>query len=320
MKQSYPVFDLHCDLTVYLLEKPGASFENGEDIGCALPHLKAGNVTHQVCAFFTPHDPVIHGFALAQSDRLGLLAEKYDDIVAGFGNEGEDKIRLLPAVENASGICHEDEKLEDGLNRLQQLFDTWGGLAYIGFMHVSDNRFGGAAGSEKGLSDDGRILLDWLDGRPCAVDLSHASDQSARDTLDYVEKHAIRTKVLASHSNMRSVYDHPRNLPDDLLERLIGKNSLTGINFMKAYLNPEKSDYIFRHIEYALKKGAENSLAFGADFFYSTDPARGEIYHREHASASRYPDIIRRISEEFGDHIAQKIAFRNAQSFFKDRL
>ncbi len=320
MKQSYPVFDLHCDLTVYLLEKTGASFENGEDIGCALPHLKAGNVSHQVCAFFTPHDPVIHGFALAQSDRLLLLAENYNEVVAGFGENPENKIRLLPAIENASGICHEDEQLDEGFRRLQQLFDTWGGLVYIGFMHISDNRFGGAAGSNKGLSEDGRVLLDWLDGRPCAVDISHASDQSARDTLDYIEEHSIRTKVLASHSNMRSVYNHPRNLPDDLLERLIERKSLTGINFMKAYLNPEKPDYIYKHIEYALKKGAEDSLAFGADFFFSTDPSRGEIYHPEQANASRYPDIVQRISEEFGDRIAQKMAFRNAKSFFKDKL
>ena len=36
-----PVIDLHCDLTYYFIEKPNANPLDPE-IGCALPHLKAG--------------------------------------------------------------------------------------------------------------------------------------------------------------------------------------------------------------------------------------------------------------------------------------
>ena len=40
---SFPVIDLHCDMTCYLLEKKDADVFNENHIGCAIPHLIKGN-------------------------------------------------------------------------------------------------------------------------------------------------------------------------------------------------------------------------------------------------------------------------------------
>lgn len=48
------------------------------------------------------------------------------------------------------------------------------------------------------------------------VDLSHVSDETMRDTIKI-----SRAPFMFSHSNARSLCDHPRNVPDDVLD-LIG--------------------------------------------------------------------------------------------------
>jgi membrane dipeptidase len=48
------------------------------------------------------------------------------------------------------------------------------------------------------------------------VDLSHTSDNTARQAIQY-----SKAPVIWSHSSARAVHDHERNVPDDILA-LIG--------------------------------------------------------------------------------------------------
>ena len=52
-KDAYPIFDMHCDLLVYLASVKDAHPAKKEDIGCALPYLQGGNVKLQVLAIYT---------------------------------------------------------------------------------------------------------------------------------------------------------------------------------------------------------------------------------------------------------------------------
>lgn len=48
------------------------------------------------------------------------------------------------------------------------------------------------------------------------VDLSHTSDATAKQALNHT-----KAPIIWSHSSARSIYNVPRNVPDDIL-RLIG--------------------------------------------------------------------------------------------------
>lgn len=314
-----PVIDLHCDLTYYFIEKPDATPMDPE-IGCAFPHLKTGNVMAQVLGFFTPSTPITHGTAKQQAKILNTLLYNYPDQVEKFTGQNLDgtspQTTLIAAIENASGFCHEDEKLDDGLNELEKIIKITDGIFYIGFMHWTDNRFGGAAGSKTGLKDDGKVLLDYLDNRNITVDLAHSGDNLISDIFDYVYKKNLNIPLIASHSNFRKIWDHPRNLPDELAREIMKYGGLIGMNFMMDYLGEDDSS-IIKHIEYGLELGAENCLAIGADFFWDEERTAEKIYFRKYLTAATYPVLLSEIENKFSVAIAEKIAYKNAKTYLE---
>jgi membrane dipeptidase len=317
---SVPVIDLHCDMTYYFVENKNADAMNTEDIGAAIPHLQKGNVMAQVMAFFTPSEPIEHGVAMQQAHIFNNLLKKFPDNFNTDLSGQKNGTTILAAIENASGFCHEDEKLDDGLKELDKIIEVTGGIFYIGFMHWGDNRFGGAAGSDTGLKEDGKVLLDYINNRNIAVDLSHAGDALAYDIFNYTDSKGLNIPILASHSNHRSLKNHPRNLTDELAKELIKREGIIGLNFMSPYLgDDDKPDSIYDHVEYGLKLGAEDFMGIGADFFFD-DERTEQIYYPKFNSASTYPVLLEEIAKRFSKETAEKIAYKNALSFIRKQM
>jgi membrane dipeptidase len=63
------------------------------------------------------------------------------------------------------------------------------------------------------------------------VDVSHASDETFWDMLE-----TSAAPVIASHSSARAIYDHPRNLTDDMLRALAEKGGVAQVNTLSDYL------------------------------------------------------------------------------------
>ena len=161
-------------------------------------------------------------------------------------------------------------------------------------------------------------LLQYLNGKKIAVDFSHTSDALAHDILDYLSTHNLKIPILASHSNYRKVFNHVRNLPDDIAEKIIERGGIIGVNFLRAFVNNEDPNALYDHINYGIQLGGGNSICFGADYF-STDshPDRSRIpfYFKEHENASHYPSIIQQISEQVSPNSIEKISYSNVMDY-----
>ena len=68
-----------------------------------------------------------------------------------------------------------------------------------------------------GFSPFGRSLIKEMNRLGVLVDLSHTADATAKQALLLSE-----APVIWSHSSARAVWNHPRNVPDDILS-LIGE-------------------------------------------------------------------------------------------------
>ena len=327
MNPSSRIFDLHCDLLSYLAHRPHADAFD-PDLGCSIPHLRAGKVRLQVCAIYTGVEPTSPQKALRQAELFAQLPKKHKDYfyhalsLADLEKEANQyKTGILAAIENAAGLANEEDALDKALSRLDQLDDLCKGLFYLSLTHHGENRFGGGNYTKVGLKEDGRVLLEYLSGKGISIDLSHTSDALASDILDFRANKGLDLPVIASHSNFRAIWKHPRNLTDEVAKIIIAEQGLIGLNFVRAFLHDDDPGALLRHYEHAIQLGAEDVIAFGADFFYTLDhpdPSRIPFYHPGHQNASMFPKILEDWRGlHLGDGPLDKLAFGNISRFLQ---
>ncbi|TZF98504.1 peptidase (plasmid) [Chryseobacterium panacisoli] len=314
--------DLHCDLLYYLLSSDSAL--DDKEIGCSLPYLQDGNVKLQVMAMYagTGADSTVYG--IEQSKLFSKLIRNKNFFL--FNNdsfnapENKNRVGVIASIENASAFCDENQSLESGFKNLETIIENTEKVFYIGITHHLENRFGGGNNATAGLKDDGKVLIDYISDRKIAIDLAHTSDQLAYDIFTYIDQRNYSIPILASHSNYRTVYKNNRNLPDELAKEVIHRKGLIGLNFIKDYVDIEHPERLYEHIQHGLDLGGEDSIAYGADYFYwkdHPDKSRHPFFFPEHANASGYPTVNKEIEERFSSELAEKISHRNALNFIE---
>ncbi len=320
-----PIIDLHCDLLAYLARNADADPNKRDDLGCALPYLRQGNVKLQVMAIYSPGGEAPYDLTRSQVNWFKTLVSDYSDSVTAVDTSSDiekcirsSKVSIVAAIENASGLCSDDEPLDLAFERLNEVIQAAGRLLYISLTHHGANRFGGGNTSDLGLTADGQALLEYIDGRGIAVDLSHTSDALAHDIINHINKRCLDLRIIASHSNFRSVFDHKRNLPDELAKAIIERRGLIGMNFLRAFLHPSDPSFLIRHIEHGLRLGGKDALCFGADYFCTRDhpdPSRVPFYFKEHEHAGKYPQILSSLEGILSRSELERFASRNVVNF-----
>ncbi|MEP5610808.1 MAG: membrane dipeptidase [Cyclobacteriaceae bacterium] len=322
-----PVIDLHCDLLSYLESVPNSTPFDSEQIGVSIPNMKEGNVGLQIMAIYTATEKGSVQSALKQSLIFKDLLHKYEDDltlvkeVDGLARiHDTSKIGILASIESASGLCEEDQPLDVTFRNLEEIISNTESILYISLTHHTENRFGGGNYSKAGLKDDGKALLDYIDGRKIAVDFSHTSDALAYGILDHLTKKNLDIPVLASHSNYREIFSHPRNLPNDIAKEIIRRKGLIGINFVRAFLNNDDPNAMYDHIDHGLKIGGGDAICFGADYFHTgshPDPEREPFYFKGQESAVCYPSILKRLEGRTSSDFVHSVSNQNVMNYLR---
>ena len=109
----------------------------------------------------------------------------------------------------------------ESLRNLQSI-EEFERIYQLGFRHAmltwnEENRYAtGIKGpSERGLTDEGKRVLDFMENKNMIIDVSHLNEKSFYDVLEYTNHN-----IIASHSNAKAICDHPRNLDDNQLRKL----------------------------------------------------------------------------------------------------
>jgi len=322
---SIAVADLHCDLLAYLAGVGHADATRSADIGCSIPRLHEGRVRLQILAIYADVAPGSTRFAARQVVSYLRLLGDHEHELGALGSAPEagrylagERIGVVAAIENASGLCEEAEPLDRCFERLDRLEERIGPILYVTITHHGQNRFGGGNTTAVGIEEDGRLLLDRLHESGTAIDLSHTSDALAHDILSHIDGHSLDIPVIASHSNFRAVSPSPRNLPDELALEISRRGGLIGLNFLRAYLHPEDPDSLLRNVEHALEIGLAETLCFGADFFATgshPDQSRAPFYFPEHEHAGRYQEILTSLEGLLGPEELLQLASTNVLAY-----
>ena len=171
--------------------------------------------------------------ALLRQMSIREFAAKYADTVELAFNAADaqrihdsGKIVVYQSMENAY-------PLGEDLSLLESFYV--GGLRMVGPVHGGNNQFSDSSTGKEvlygGLSPLGEDLVREANRLGIIVDASHASDDALRDMIAL-----STTPVILSHSGPDGVYEHPRNVPDELLVALADSGGVIQVNAFPAYL------------------------------------------------------------------------------------
>lgn len=168
--------------------------------------------------------------ANAKNFELALKADDADAIAT------RHKRVVFMSIENGYPV-------EGDLSLLETFYKL--GVRLAGPVHFTNNDLADSSTDAKGpewhgLSDKGRAFVAEANRLGIVLDGSHASDQ-VLDQLIALSK----TPVILSHSGVKAVFNHPRNVDDARLHALATSGGVIQINFMSDYLvatpeNPER--------------------------------------------------------------------------------
>lgn len=172
--------------------------------------------------------------------------------------QNNNKIGYILALEG-SGSIGNDFSL---LNNYYVL-----GLRSIALTHNNRNLLadGCAEKPDKGLSNLGKKFVEELNSLNIVIDLSHLSETSFWDVIKRINKPPV-----ATHSNAKTLCNHPRNLTDDQIKIIAERNGVVGINFFSTFIDDNKKhatvDKLIDHIDYIVNLVGIKHVGLGPDF------------------------------------------------------
>ena len=199
----------------------------------------------------------------------GIFAdvEKYKDY-CGIALTEEDARRLKAegkkafflGIENGYGIGKD-------IKNIKKYKDM--GVQYMTLCHSYDNDIcnssSNTADASKGLTPFGRKVVKEMNKVGMLIDISHASEGTFWDAIKY-----SKDPIFASHSSVKALCDHDRNLTDEQLRALAKNGGVIHICIYGGYLNKDAKaasiEDVVAHIDHAVKVAGIDHVGIGSDF------------------------------------------------------
>ena len=136
------------------------------------------------------------------------------------------------------------------------------------------------------LSEFGVAVVKELNRLHMLVGVSHLNDEGFFDTLEISD-----VPIVATHSNCRAVFNHPRNLSDDQLRALAQKGGVAGMHFFGMMMAEYTMKHFLDHVDHAVKvMGGAQYVGIG---YLGNDPPHLEAFPKKGKSVpknEKYPN------------------------------
>jgi membrane dipeptidase len=229
--------------------------------GGALVSVNAGYSPH---SFYDTMALLRHYRAAVDAHPDLELAASIDDVDA---ITGAGQVAVVFDLEDA---C----PLDDDLGNLATLANL--GVRTLLPTYNRANRAGSGCldTADGGLTAWGRSIVAEMNSVGIVPDGSHCS---ARTGLDMCE--VSTGPVVYSHSCMRAVWDHPRNITDDQARACAATGGVIGITGVGIFLGPNTPtlDAMTRHLEYAVDLVGIDHVGVSSDFSFDHADAIDEF-------------------------------------------
>ena len=306
------LFDLHCD-TIERMEELGENMLT-DKTQLSLKYLPQIEKWCQTFAIFIP-DSKRGVDAVSYYEQVlayfHKMLQKHADIVE-MANTADDIRRITGSKKCAALLSVEGGAVLDGkLENIEKLKKdgvkmmtlTWNGANELASGNVNP---------EMGFTAFGREAVREMERQNIIVDVSHLNDKGMEELMGFATK-----PIIATHSNLRSVCSHKRNVTEEMFKYIVEHKGLCGLNLLHGFVSDEpmkdSKAELFRHVYRMLELGGEDVIACGSDFDGGiTSQMDNPALFASFGDYMVEPGISRRVSD--------KIMFENALHFFEEYI
>jgi membrane dipeptidase len=240
-------------------------------------------------------------YALARTDPKLLLVESAADIRRA---KAEGKVGMILWSQGLNIIG-------DHIPHIESLFRL--GYRILQLTYSERNYLGDGCDetSDVGLSKLGRAAVKELNRLHILVDVSHSGPRTSLDAAELSEQ-----PIIVSHANPRSLYDHPRNISDELIKAVAAKGGVIGacpyapINWDGDPTHKPNIDNLVASIDHMVQMVGIDHVGLGTDSEATEGAYPAEVIAE---LGRRYPDLGGPFRAAFGR--ARMEGFRGMRDF-----
>ena len=257
------MIDFHAD-TIFQLwknESAGNLYENS--LSVSIKGLENTGALAQCFAIYTPPE--------CGWQEMHSIHEVFVSKMKAFKDhikQDSDSRQILKHTLSAVLTIEDMKPTEGDWQRVRQVI-SWK-PRIVGLVWNEDNAYAYANSTDREkmarpLTEKGRQLAELLDCEDIIIDVSHLNDGGFKDLAD------MNVKIIATHSDSRSLVNHPRNLTDEMIRIIADRGGVVGLNFCPEFLcddgqNVSRISDMVRHVMHMRNVGGDEVIALGTDF------------------------------------------------------
>lgn len=295
--------DTHCDTPWALLSSDFniAEKHSAPKSRVDFPRMKVGGLDAEFFAVFTGQKPrteenykEAYSKADQMLDSIHSMVKNHAD-VADLALTADDAARIEKSGKRAVYIGMENGfPIAKDINRVQKFYDR--GVRYITLCHsfhndICDSSSDSDAPEHNGVSEFGKEVISEMNRLGMLIDVSHASDKSFFDVVKL-----SKTPVIASHSSVRSVCEHNRNMSDEMIKALAKNGGVIQMCLLDVYVKEPDTTKVRYKLEQKLRK------SYKANYKTMTDAEKQKHHEEWEFLQNNYQDELP-IVKDLVDHI-----------------
>ncbi len=241
--KTVPLIDGHNDLPWEIRTSKTAPMDvqaynlNTQTLGNTdIARLRAGEVGAQFWSIYIPGEAKDSGYARMQLEEFDIarrmIATYPKDLAFVTTADGIEKAFKAGKIGSLLGV-EGGHAIENSLGALRVYYDL--GARYMTLTHNVTLAWADAAldsAAHGGLTPFGKEVVHEMNRLGMMVDLAHVSPGVMSDALTVTE-----SPVIFSHSATRALTNHPRNVPDSILQRLPKNGGVVMVTFVPSFVN-----------------------------------------------------------------------------------
>ncbi len=209
---------------------------------------------------------------LLRNAETFLVALSVEDLKAA---KRHGKLAVVFDIESA-------QIAESQLDLIQLIYDL--GVRWMLIAYNRNNDIGGGCHDrDTGLTDLGRRVVEEMNRVGMVVCCSHTGYRTALEVMEHGSQ-----PIVFSHSNPRSLHDHPRNIPDLLIRECAKTGGVIGLTGVNIFLGegPATPQRLAEHVDYVADLVGIDHVGLSSDYAPSNSALNAEL----NSMQSYFPD------------------------------